>query len=172
MSRLLDTYNSKRDQYSKTFTCPVTGIELRLEKPRYRDRRTAEARARVLWREQSGERVYLEFDDLARACLLGRCLFEVGADEPLGDDVMELDEPLLDHYDAILRSIENPPIEGISDELLDEMMEDLRGKSVRVVRQLNVIEGSLLERLLRYMANRRSNSATATCSTSSSSTTT
>lgn len=172
MSRLLDSYNSKRPDYVKRFTCPVTGIQLRMEKPRYRDRRTAEARASEIWREQSGEQVVIsEYADLTRGCLIGRCLYEANATEPLGDDVLDLDEQLIDYYDAILRSIENPPIEGISDELLDEMVEDLRGKSVRVVRHLNVIEGSLLDCLLRYMARRLSSSATRTCSTSSSSTT-
>ena len=171
MSRLIDNYNSKRTAYSKTFTCPTTGIELRMEKPRYRDRRTAEALARVLWREQSGDELVMrEYTDLVRAVLIGQCLYEVGATEPIGEDVLELDENLLDHYDAILRSIENPPIENISDELLDQMVEELRGKSERVVQHLNVSAGSLLDHLLRYMASRLSDSAMRTCSMSSSST--
>ena len=175
MSRLLDKYNRKRDSYSKTFTCSVTGVELRMEKPRFRTRRTAEALAREIWLVQSDAVVIHEYADLARACLIGQCLFEAGATgpeaEPIGEDILELDEQVLAHYDAILRSIENPPIENITDELLDEMVEELRGKSVRVVQHLNVTEGSLLDVLLRYMASRLSVSATKTCSTSSSSTT-
>ena len=171
MGKLLDAYNSRRTAYQKTFTCTVTGLVLRMEKPRYRDRRTAEALARSLWREQSGDQVVIaEYADLVRACLIGTCLYEQHATEPVGTDVLELDEHVLDHYDSILRSIENPPVEDIDDELLDEFVEELRGKSERVVQHLNVTAGSLLDRLLRYMACRLSDSATTTCSTSTSST--
>lgn len=172
MSRLLDAYNSKRGEYSKTFTCKATGLALRMEKPRYRERRAAEAQARVLWREQSGDQVFMhEYADLLRACLLGQCLYEEGGTQPLGADVLELDEDVLGSYDAILLSIENPPIEELSPELLDQMVEELRGKSERVVQHLNVTEGSLLDHLLRYMASHLSSSATRTCSKSFSSTT-
>lgn len=141
-----------------------------MEKPRYRDRRTAEAMAGTIWREQSGESIVIaEYADLVRACLIAQCLYERDATDPVGADVLELDEHALDHYDSILRSIENPPVEDIDDELLDAMVSDLRGKSVRVVRRLNVSDGSLLDRLLRYMASRLSDSATTTCSTSTSS---
>ena len=157
MSRLLDIYNSKRPGFAKRFTCPTTGIALRMERPRYRTRRTAEARARVLWREQSGDEVVRsEYADLVRGVLIGLCLFQEDASEPLGTDVLDLDERLLEHYDAILRSIENPPIENISQEVLDEMIGELRGKSERVVQHLNVSAGSLLDRLLRYMASQLS----------------
>ena len=171
MSKLLDAYNSKRSVYHKHFTCEVTGLDLRMEKPRYRDRRTAEAIARAQWREQSGESIVVaEYADLVRACLIGQCLYERDATEPVGVDVLELDEHVLDHYDSILRSIENPPVEDIDDELLDAMVNELRGKSGRVVQHLNVSEGSLLDHLLRYMALRLSDSPTTTCSTSISST--
>ena len=172
MSRLLDEYESRRAAYSREFTCKVTGLALRMEKPRFRNRRAAEAMARTLWREQSGEDLIMhEYVDLARACMIGQCLYEQGSDEPVGADILELDEDLLGHYDAILTAIENPPIEELPAELLDEMVEDLRGKSKRVVQHLNVIEGSMLDHLLRYMASRLSESATTTCSSSSSSTT-
>ncbi len=171
MGKLLDEYNSKRGAYHKGFTCQVTGVELRMEKPRYRDRRAAEATARTLWREQSGETlVVTEYADLVRACLIGQCLHEQGATEPVGTDVLDLDEHVLDHYDSILRSIENPPVEDIDDELLDALVSELRGKSGRVVQHLNVSEGSLLDRLLRYMASRLSDSVTTICSTSTCST--
>ena len=174
MSRFLDAYYSKRDAYSKTVTCPATGAELRWEKPRYRTRRTAEALTREVWFAQSDNIVIQEYADLARACLIGQSLFEADANEPanepIGEDILELDEQALAHYDTILRSIENPPIENITEALLDEMVEELRGKSERVVQHLNVTAGSLLDALLRYMASRLSKSATKTCSTSSSST--
>ena len=172
MSRLLDEYESKRAAYSKEFTCKVTGLALRMEKPRYRNRRAAEAHAGTLWRAQSSDGgMQHEYDDLLRACLIGQCLYEQGSNEPIGAEVLELDEDLLGHYDAILAAIENPPIENLPAELLDAMVEDLRGKSVRVVQHLNVIEGSMLDHLLRYMASQLSESATTICSSSSSSTT-
>ena len=157
MSGLLDIYNSKRGSYSKTFTCPETGVELRMDKPRYRTRRTAEALAGALWREQSGGEVVLrEYADLVRGVLIGLCLYQVGQTEPLGAQVLDLDERLIEHYDAILRSIENPPIENLDPELLDQMVEELRGKSERVVQHLNVSDGSMLAHLLRYMARQLS----------------
>ena len=157
MAGFLDEYNAKRAACSKRFECPVTGQAMRMEKPRFRERQTAEAQAFVRWREQAGEQVMLsQFADLARAYLIGACLYVEGEREPLGECALELDEQLLDHYDAILRSIENPPIEELRPELLDEMVADLKKKSARVVQHLNVSEGSTLYHLLLYMASQLS----------------
>lgn len=157
MTRFLDEYNAKRASYIKRFECPVTGQAMRLEKPRFDNRQCAEAKALVRWHQQTGELAERwQCTDLARAYLVGACLYVEDESEPLGDIVLELDENLLDHYDAILRSIENPPIENLPPGLLDELVADLKKKSPRVVQRLNVSEGSMLHHLLLYMASQLS----------------
>ena len=153
-NRLMAAYALGRQ--CKTFECPHTGVTLTMRAPTYRDRMAAENLAAEMWADRP-VKIGLDVTEranLTRALLIGFCLYESGADSPVGADILELGEDVLESYNAVLAGIESPPLEEWTDEEYDGLVALLKKKDPQIAALLNVSEASKLFGLLRYMADR------------------
>jgi len=166
MSRLIQCYGQGRA--SRTFECPHTSISLTLRAPTFRDRLAAESYAAAQWGDRAIESALdlRERANLNRALLIGFCLYEEGSDKPVGPAILELGEPVIESYHAVLDSIESPALEEWTQEEYDGLVELIQKKDPQIAALLSVSEGSKLFALLRYMADRLSNSPTSNSPTS------
>lgn len=157
-----------------SFDCPRTKLALTVRLPSRAVCAVARQVATTDWgaREIRTALDLEEYQSYQREQLLARCVFVEVAEEPIGiDTVRALDEATLRHYDAELRTLEDavdPPLESWSQEEVETLVDEVKKKAEGIEARLRSFGETRLIGLVLCMGALLAQSATSSCSTSTS----